>query len=72
MTALTLAQVHRFRDTVACYLGAGPTTYLSSKEARALSKALLKAARDCDRVPFTASTCGTVTVPLVDKRNEGG
>lgn len=61
---MATAQVHRFRDNVAIYVGTGPTQYLTPKEARALAKALNKAARSCASEPFAQSTCGTVTVPL--------
>ena len=58
------AQIHRFRDKVAAYIGTGPTQYLTPKEARALARGLVAAARSCEREAFGASTCGTITVPL--------
>lgn len=61
---MAIAQVHRFRDRVAAYLGAGPTTYLTAKEARAFARALYRAARSCERESFVDSTCGTVRIPL--------
>jgi hypothetical protein len=64
---MAIAQVHRFRDRVAVYIGTGPTQYLTPKEARAIAKGLNKAARSCDAEPFAQSTCGTVTVPLTLK-----
>ena len=58
-----MAQVHRFRDTVAVYVGGGETVYLAPQNARKLARALNAAARSCDRESFTESTCGTVNVP---------
>ena len=52
-------QVHRFNDTVAAYLGEGPTAYMTPHQARELGKALIQAADDTDRVKFTASTLPT-------------
>lgn len=53
------AQVHRFRDDVAIYLGKGETVYLTPKEARQLSAAINRAAKSCETETFTESTCGT-------------
>lgn len=53
------AQVHRFRDYVAVYLGTGETVYLEPKQAHALAKALNKAAKSCETESFSDSTCGT-------------
>ena len=58
-----MAQVHRFRDKVAVYVGSGKTVYLSPGNARKLARALNAAARSCDKGPFVDSTCGTVNVP---------
>ena len=52
-------QVHRFHDTVAAYVGTGPTTYMTPHQARELGKALIAAADDTDAVKFTQSTVGT-------------
>ena len=57
-----MAQVHRFRDTVAVYVGGGETVYMSAKNARKLARALNAAARSCDQETFAESTCGTVNV----------
>jgi len=43
----TIAQVHRFNDKVAIYVGKGETTYLTPDEALELSGALHGAATDC-------------------------
>lgn len=58
-----MAQVHRFRDKVAVYVGGGETVYLAPKNARKLARALNAAARSCDRESFAESTCETVNVP---------
>lgn len=41
----TVAQVHRFGDKVAVYVGKGQTTYIEAKGARALARALNRVAR---------------------------
>lgn len=58
-----MAQVHRFREKVAVYVGGGETVYMSAKNARKLARALNAAARSCERETFAESTCGTVNVP---------
>jgi hypothetical protein len=58
-----MAQVHRFRDKVAVYVGGGETVYLKPANARKLARALNAAARSCDKESFVDSTCGTVNVP---------
>jgi hypothetical protein len=57
-----MAQVHRFRDKVAVYVGGGETVYLSPKNARKLARALNAAARSCDREPFAQSSGLTVAI----------
>lgn len=54
------AQVHRFGDAVAVYLGTGETVYLTPQEARKFTRAINRAARSCERESFVDSTCGTV------------
>ena len=49
------AQVHRFGDMVAVYIGTGETVYLSPKEARQLTRAINGVARSCDQEPFAES-----------------
>lgn len=63
-------QVHRFRDYVAVYIGTGETVYLEPKQARALAKAINKAARSCDNESFSESTCGTTEFDFSPKRDE--
>lgn len=40
------AQVHRFRDKVAIYVGNGETTYLTIEKAERLGRALIEAAEN--------------------------
>jgi hypothetical protein len=49
------AQVHRFGDMVAVYIGTGETVYLLPKEARQLTRAINRVARSCEREVFTKS-----------------
>lgn len=53
------AQVHRYRDSVAVYLGKGQTVYLTPKEARQFARAINKTAKSCQSETFAQSTCGT-------------
>jgi len=53
------AQVHRFRDYVALYIGTGETVYFKPADARKLSRAINKAAKSCETESFAESTCGT-------------
>ena len=57
-----MAQVHRFRDRVAVFVGDGETVYLSPKNARKLARALNAAARSCDTESFADSAGLTVTI----------
>jgi len=57
-----MAQVHRFRDKVAVYVGGGETVYLNPKNARKLARALNAAARSCDRESFADSAGLTVQI----------
>lgn len=53
------AQIHRFRDNVAMYLGDGSTVYLKPADARKLARAINKAARSCETERFTNSSGNT-------------
>lgn len=57
-----MAQVHRFGDKVAVWVGKGQTVYLSPTNARKLARALNRAARSCKSEPFTESRDLTVIV----------
>jgi hypothetical protein len=48
-------QVHRFGDSVGCYIGTGETVYLSARDARAFGLALLKVATSIDKESFVDS-----------------
>lgn len=54
-----VAQVHRFGDTVAVYVGKGATTYLSGADARKLARALNRCAKSIAAESFVDSHCGT-------------
>jgi hypothetical protein len=61
---MAMAQVHRFRDNVAAYLGKGETVYLTPMEADALGDAFKRAAESCRSEGFAKSTFGTFTIEL--------
>jgi hypothetical protein len=62
-TTCKTAQVHRFRDKVAAYLGDGQTAYLTAEEARTFGTALLGVADEIEAgTPFTGSTVGTTSL----------
>lgn len=62
-----MAQVHRFRDRVAAYLGNGETVYMTPKEARQLARALNRVAKSCETESFGESTCGTIHITINNK-----
>lgn len=64
MTKKSKAQVHRFHDKVAAYLGKGETVYLTPMEAEALGDAFIRAAKSCREEKFGKSTFGTYTIEL--------
>lgn len=62
---LAYANIHRFGDNIAIWLDTEdnrPTCYLSEREARDLSKQLLKYAQDVKNRKFTNSQLGTFTI----------
>lgn len=61
------AQVHRFGDKVAVYVGNGETAYLTAKQARALARALNGCARSVVNETYGASNFTTVEIPHVTK-----
>lgn len=63
------AQVHRFRDYVAVYIGTGETVYLDPRQARQLTRAINKAAKSCETKSFSQSTCGTVSFDFSPKES---
>lgn len=60
-----IANVHRFGDKVAIYVGDGSTTYLTAKQARALARALRDCAKSVVDEKFVNSAFGTRDVPRV-------
>lgn len=61
------AQVHRFRDHVAIYVGNGETVYMSEANARKLARAIYTCARSVRNETFVNSTCGTTEIQLKDR-----
>lgn len=49
------AQIHRFRDWVAVYIGTGETVYLSPGDARRFAIAMLDCTGDCEAHGFAGS-----------------
>jgi len=62
MSNETIGSVHRFRDTVAVYIGTGATVYLSTKEAVALARALNACSRDIKKSSFVNSEFKTTDI----------
>lgn len=60
------AQVHRFHNNVAIYVGSGETVYLSPAQAHRIARALNAGARDIELVKFTDSTLSTVHLTIGD------
>ena len=60
-----IANVHRFGDKVAIYVGDGSTTYLTAKQARALARALRDCAKSVVDEKFVNSEFGTRDIPKV-------
>lgn len=56
------AQIHRFRDKVAIYVGTGETVYLTPREAYQLGQHLTIFAQDCEFVEFVDSDKSTFTI----------
>lgn len=60
-----IANVHRFGDKVAVYVGDGSTTYLTAKQARALARALRDCAKSVVDEKFVDSAFGSRDIPKV-------
>jgi hypothetical protein len=65
------AQVHRFGDCVAAYLGNGETVYLTPKDAKKLARALNACARDVAESRFVDSEFITDEIVLEDTGHNG-
>lgn len=66
--AKNFAQVHRFGDCVAVYVGDGSTVYLTPSDARKLAKALNACAKDVKANTFSDSLFATFRL---DAENTG-
>ena len=64
-----IASVHRFGDKVAIYISNGSTTYLTAKQARALSRALRACAKSVVDEKFVDSSFGVQEVLEVTKED---
>jgi hypothetical protein len=63
-------QVHRFRDSVALYIGTGETVYVSAADARKIARALNRAAKSCASEPFAQSSGLTFAFSFQDGREK--
>ena len=61
-----MAQVHRFGDEVAVWLGDGKTIYLTPKAANAIADAMHQCTNDISCNKFTNSAFGTVNVDVTE------
>ena len=68
---IKMAQVHRFGDCVAAYLGDGQTVYMTPADARKFAKALNACARDVGAAKFTSGTFRTVELDFADTGHNG-
>lgn len=68
---MNAGQIHRFRDSVAASLGNGQTVYMTSGEARALARALIRAARSVESEPFHLSAGITAALGFSDWLRSG-
>jgi hypothetical protein len=58
------AQIHRFHDKVAMYLGDGQTVYLKPHDAMVLASKMLECYRDIEARRFRDSTFATFDMEL--------
>jgi ATP-dependent Clp protease ATP-binding subunit ClpA len=64
----SVASVHRFGDKVAVFVGNSSTTYLTAKQARALSRALTDCAKSVVTEKFVDSSFGSRSIaPVSDE-----
>lgn len=69
---MATGQVHRFRESVAAYVGKGQTVYMTPDEAETFAAALLKVAKSCREEGFAKSTAGTHHLTFTDRKNGDG
>lgn len=63
------AQIHRFRDKVALYVGNGDTVYLSRNDAERIAKALDDCATDVGNISdFSRSEFQTLEIEIGDSK----
>lgn len=67
---LVKAQVHRFHDAAALYVGTGQTVYIDAKSARRMARALYAVARSIESEPFAQSEGLTQSFSFPDARNK--
>lgn len=67
---LVKAQVHRFHDAAALYVGAGETVYIDAKAARKMARALYAVARSIESEPFAQSQGLTQSFAFADGREK--
>ena len=65
-----MAQVHRFHDKVAVWLGGGDTVYLTAEEAIKLGNKIAAYGRDVKACKFTDSEMGTFNATISDPEND--
>ncbi len=63
---MSAGQVHRFRDSVVAWLGQGESVYMTAGEARAMARALTRAARSVERERFTDSGGNTAALAFTN------
>lgn len=59
-----MAQIHRFRDSVAVALGNGETVYLTPKEATKLANKMKACAKDIRHMDFQSSVFTSFSMEL--------
>jgi hypothetical protein len=58
------AQIHRYGEKVAIYLGSGNTSYLLPRDAKRIAKHLIECAKDIEKKEFKESTIGTIEITI--------
>lgn len=61
---MAIAQVHRFHDAVAVFIGKGETVYLTHDQAQQLGRALIDCAADVWAKPFLKCSFDTAMVGI--------
>ena len=58
------AQIHRYGEKVAIYLGSGNTFYLLPRQAKRIAQYLMEYAKDIEKREFKESTIGTIQMTI--------